>query len=124
MEGPHHRERATAPEALSRLVVDRLNAADLDGLVALYEPDALLALPGGEVAAGAVQIRAAYRQLLTEQRTYVHGDRLPPLVHGDIALTTSRLADGQVTAEVARRQPDGAWLWIIDRPALLPPGGA
>ena len=23
--------------------------------------------------------------------------------------------NGSVTAEVARRQPDGSWLWIIDR---------
>ncbi|WP_192809216.1 hypothetical protein [Actinomadura montaniterrae] len=32
------------PDDLSRLVVERLNAGDVDGLVALYEPDAVLAL--------------------------------------------------------------------------------
>jgi hypothetical protein len=30
-------------------------------------------------------------------------------------LTSTRLPDGNVTAEVARQQPDGTWLWIIDR---------
>lgn len=114
-------ESATTPDALSRLVVERLNAADLDGLVALYEPDAQLALPAGRVAVGSAQIRAAYRELLADRPRFTPGERLPPLVNGDLALTSSRLADGQVTAEVARRQPDGTWRWIIDRPALLPP---
>ncbi|PWV77157.1 hypothetical protein SAMN05421630_105375 [Prauserella marina] len=47
------RERAMRPEDLNRFVVERLNAGDVDGLVALYEPDAVLALPGGAVASGA-----------------------------------------------------------------------
>jgi len=29
------------------------------------------------------------------------------------------LADGNATVEVARRQPDGAWLWMIDQPSVL-----
>jgi len=29
------------------------------------------------------------------------------------------LANGVVTVEVARRQPDGTWLWIIDKPDVL-----
>ena len=28
------------------------------------------------------------------------------------------MADGTVTAEIARQQPDGTWLWIIDQPAI------
>jgi hypothetical protein len=28
-------------------------------------------------------------------------------------------ADVDVTAEVARRQADGTWLWVIDQPGLL-----
>ncbi|KAB2366200.1 hypothetical protein F9B16_39895 [Actinomadura montaniterrae] len=38
------RPLASLPDDLSRLVVERLNAGDVDGLVALYEPDAVLAL--------------------------------------------------------------------------------
>ena len=33
----------------------------------------------------------------------------------DLALTSTRLPDGTVTSEVARRQSDGTWLWVIDR---------
>jgi hypothetical protein len=35
----------------------------------------------------------------------------PALIFGDLALTSTRLPDGSVTAEVARRQDDGNWLW-------------
>jgi ketosteroid isomerase-like protein len=52
-------ERATHPEDLSRLIVERLNAGDVDGLVALYEPDAVLALPDGQIATGSEEIRWA-----------------------------------------------------------------
>jgi hypothetical protein len=36
----------------------------------------------------------------------------------DLALTSTRFTGG-VTAEVARRQPDGTWLWVIDQPNVL-----
>lgn len=39
---------------------------------------------------------------------------------GDLALTSTRLANGTVTVEVARRQPDGTWLWVIDQPNVTP----
>ena len=37
------------------------------------------------------------------------------MISGDLALTATRLPDGAVTAEVARRQADGTWLWVIDK---------
>src|ERR1700728_1444070 len=45
--GEQERERAVRPEDLGRFFVDRANAGDLEGLVALYEPDAVLSVPGG-----------------------------------------------------------------------------
>jgi hypothetical protein len=35
-----------------------------------------------------------------------------------LALTSTRLPDGTVTAEVARRQNDGTWQWVIDQFSL------
>jgi hypothetical protein len=40
------------------------------------------------------------------------------LCSGDIALTSSTLINGDITAEVARRQPDGSWLWVVDQFAI------
>jgi ketosteroid isomerase-like protein len=113
------RERAIQPDDLSRLIVQRLNAGDVDGVVALYEPDAVLALPDGQVATGAEEIRAVYDQLLADKPAFVPGTQRATLRCADLALTSSRLASGVVTAEVARRQPDGTWLWVLDRPNIM-----
>ncbi|MGP3921475.1 YybH family protein [Nonomuraea sp. 10N515B] len=113
------RKRAEQPEDLSRFVVERLNAGDVEGLVALYEPDAVLALPNGQVATGSREIRQAYEHLVADKPTFTPGQQQPTLQNGDLALTSVRLADGGVTVEVARRQCDGTWLWMIDQPSLL-----
>jgi len=42
------------------------------------------------------------------------------LICGDLAITSTRLPDGTVTAEVARRQTDGTWRWVIDRFSISP----
>jgi ketosteroid isomerase-like protein len=112
-------EHATHPEDLSRLVVERLNAGDVDGLTALYEPDAVLALPDGRVATGSDEIRRAYQRLVADRPQFEPGRQQPTLISGDLALTSSRLANGAVTVEVARRQPDGTWLWVLDQPNIL-----
>jgi hypothetical protein len=33
-------------------------------------------------------------------------------------MTTCTQTGGEVSVEVARRQPDGSWLWAIDQPSL------
>lgn len=115
-EGQH--EKAGRPEDLGRFFVERANAGDVEGLVALYEPGAVLALPGGAAAIGSEAIRDAYRRLLTLGRTYSAKSATAALVNGDLALTSTRIPGG-ATAEVARRQPDGNWLWMIDQPNVM-----
>ncbi len=102
MGGNGEHERAAQPEDLGRFFVERANAGDVDGLVALYEPDAVLAFPAGQVTTGSQA-----------------GGQRPALRNGDLALTSTRLAGGGATVEVARRQPDGTWLWVIDQPNVL-----
>ena len=38
---------------------------------------------------------------------------------GDLAPTSPRLAGRGTTAEVARRERDATWLWIIDQPGVI-----
>ncbi|MEU8241017.1 nuclear transport factor 2 family protein [Actinoplanes missouriensis] len=112
-------ERAASPEDLSRLIVARLNAGDVEGVVALYEPDAVLALPDGGVANGSEEIRRVFQRLLEERPAFEAGTQNPTLCAGELALTSTRLPDGTVTVEVARQQEDGTWLWSIDQPAFI-----
>jgi len=53
MNGDERREPAVQPDDLARYFVERANAGDLDGPVALYEPDAVLTFPTGHIATGA-----------------------------------------------------------------------
>jgi SnoaL-like domain len=119
MDADAEPERARQPDELSRLIVERLNAGDVEGLVALYEPDAVLALPDGRIATGAAEIRETYRRLVAGRPTFSPGTARPTLRCADLALTSSRLANGVITAEVARQQPDGTWLWVLDTPDFL-----
>jgi hypothetical protein len=46
------------------------------------------------------------------------------LRNGELALTATQVPGGAVTAEVARQQPDGTWLWVLDQPTLLRGGSS
>ena len=111
------REQAVEPEDLARLFVERANAGDADGLAELYEADAVLGFPPGQVTVGRDAIRAVCEQLVAQRPKFALEDPLPTLRHGDLALTATRPADGTGgLAQLARRQADGTWLRILDRP--------
>jgi ketosteroid isomerase-like protein len=110
----------TDPDELERLFVARADAGDLDGLLALFEPDAVL-VDGDGVARGGDGLRAALAAMLAAQDHFTLGEQRPALVAGDLALTSTLLADGALTAEVARRHPDGTWRWLIDVPDVRTP---
>ena len=112
-------EPATDPNDLEKLFIQRANAGDVEGLVALYETDATLVCDDGEVMTGLEQIREFLVRFLAGRPRLVLGTQAPALRSGDLALTSSRTADGNVTAEIARRQPDGTWLWAVDQFALI-----
>ncbi len=111
---------AEEPNDLGRFFVERANAGDVDGLVALYEPNAVLAFPLGNLATAHAEIRKVYEQFVAAAPVLLPGRQHPALVGDDLALTASTLTTGEVTVEVARRQPDGSWLWAVDQPSLEP----
>jgi ketosteroid isomerase-like protein len=117
MDGGEAAERAQQPEDLDRLFLERANAGDVDGVVDLYEPGAVLAFPPGRLATGRQAIRKVYAALLAD-RPRLTGVIRPAIRNGDIAVTSTVRA-GNATVEVARRQPDGTWLWLIDQPSVL-----
>jgi enoyl-CoA hydratase len=116
------------PMELPRLFAERASAGDLEGLIDLYEDGATLVGPDGVPAAGNQAIRERLQQLLA-MTPCITPTRSRVMVVGDIALMSGdwqmRLGgdEGAGTSlessstEVARRQHDGSWLYVIDDPA-------
>jgi ketosteroid isomerase-like protein len=113
------KERAASPEDLTRLFVARANAGDVDGLADLYEPGAVMAYPPGQETVGRAAIREVLAQMVAHVSHFEPEPPLPTVINGDLALTSTRAADGTGgRAQVVRRQADGSWLRVIDRPEL------
>jgi uncharacterized protein (TIGR02246 family) len=112
---------------LDRRFEEALNARDLDALIALYEPSAALMASPGQTVAGTAAIREALAGFVAANPTIRTSARLVAQA-GDIALIANdwTLAltgpDGKPAnmsghaVEIARRQPDGDWLFVIDMP--------
>jgi len=117
----------TTPAALMRAFTRRLNERDLDGLVALYEPDAAFEPEPGTVVHGHAEIRTALTGLLTLEPTMAT-ETVQVLESRDIALVVnewsmtgttpdgSEVRQGGRSADVVRRQTDGTWRVVVDKP--------
>ena len=117
---------ASEPEQMHSLFEQAFNAGDIDALMELYEPDAALVPQPGALAEGSDAIRESLRWFL-DRRGRISLDTKLVLGVGDLAylanrwsLTGGTMPDGSpaelgaTTAEVARLQPDGSWLYVID----------
>jgi ketosteroid isomerase-like protein len=114
--------KAWKPEDLTRLFVERANAKDAGGIAALYEEGAVMAYPPGSVTAGRAAITDLWARLLPAMPRFAPEEPLPALVSGGIALTATVARDGTgARAQVARRQPDGSWLRLLDQPEISSP---
>jgi uncharacterized protein (TIGR02246 family) len=121
----------SAPRELHAAFEAAFNRQDLEALVALYEPDAVMAQPDGSLATGPDAIRqhflgvlGANGQMAVRTRYVIESGDLA-LLSLEWKLTAGDEAMSAVTAEVARRQPDGGWLYVLDHPfASLEPDAA
>ena len=110
-------------EDFSRLLAD----GDLDGMVALYEPDATFAPQPGQSVTGRDAIREALQGFLAV-KPRMEGTIEKVLEAGDTALVANRwklsgtAPDGSpvemsaTSADVLRQRPDGSWGIVIDDP--------
>jgi uncharacterized protein (TIGR02246 family) len=118
---------ARTPADVDRLFGERVNAGDVDGVVALYEPTATLLGLDGTPATGHAAIRAAIAGLVSlAPRMTMNVGRV--VEAGDVAALyndwhmTGTGPDGKAldvrgsALEIVRRQADGRWLFVIDDP--------
>ena len=106
---------------------DAFNRGDIEALLALYAPDAVLVAQPGQQVSGTEAVRGALEGFLSLKGTMTLETRSVVVGEG-IALTRGHWAlqgtgpDGQPldmgsdSAEVWQRQPDGTWLTILDDP--------
>lgn len=115
---------ATSPEQLSALFSQAIGQGDLEAVMALYEPGAAFQPQSGEVHSGIDAIRqemAPFAAMKPDLNVEVE----KVILAGDIALVYSRWSMSKPdpgsgrTVEVARKQPDGTWLYAIDDPGTL-----
>jgi uncharacterized protein (TIGR02246 family) len=102
-----------------------VNNRDLDGLMALYADDARMVTMEGAIAEGLDAIREQWAGVLAMDGRMTVESRFA-IEMGDLALLSNMWtfsAGGEqmsgTTSEVARRQPDGSWLYIIDHPYAI-----
>ncbi|MFI5985296.1 YybH family protein [Streptomyces sp. NPDC051555] len=117
----------TDPQVIGRSFNERCNAGDLDGLLALYEPDAVMVDETGRPHRGTTELRSFFTAMLSVEPT-VRTVAATVVVHEDVAQGSTHwqldvtAPDGTVSrteghaAELLRRQPDGTWLVAIDNP--------
>lgn len=115
------------PEDMHKLFTAAFNAGNLEALLALYEPGAQLVPQPGQVTTGREAIRQALLQFLALKGTMqvttryvIRGDTIA-LLSGQWHLKGSgpdgkNIEMGGKNVEVARRQPTGEWLFVIDHP--------
>ncbi len=121
---------AQQPEDLHRLFVACVNAHDIDALLALYEQDSTVADLEGHSLQGTDNLRAFLLGFLSIVK-HINGGTRKVVVSGNVALLSSTwhavlvAHDGGTTtvtgisAEVARRQSDGTWRFLIDDPQFV-----
>lgn len=120
---------AGEPFELHQVFQDAFNSGDLETVLGLYEPDAVL-MPGpeGDPLRGLDQIRCSLEGFLELDGRLTFTPR-HWLVNGDLALASISCemhdaadADGNpvqisgVTSELLRRQPDGGWRYVVNHP--------
>src|SRR5690349_8497032 len=87
-------EKATRPEDLTRLFVERANAGDAAGIAALYEQDAVMAYPPGSQTVGRAAIQELWTEILSHEPHFEPEAPLPTLRSGELALTSTPPRDG------------------------------
>lgn len=113
------------PERMHAIFANAYNAGRIEDLIALYETDAVLVPQPGQRAVGLSTIRESLVGFVN-LKGRMQIETLSCIRSGDLALLQAKWhlsatgLDGKPlelssrTAEIARKQSDGSWLYVID----------
>jgi uncharacterized protein (TIGR02246 family) len=113
--------KAGTPEQICELFRQYMLAGDLDSLLSLYEADVAFLNQSGQVRRGWQELRAEIAPFVAAKARFDFDVR-QVVQSGDIALmhTAWNISSPQQISvyaiEVARRQSDGSWRWVIGDP--------
>ena len=114
---------ARTAEECDHLFEQHINAGNLDGLVALYEPDATFVPQEGEALHGSAAIGAALAGFVAMKPKLKMGiTRVIPvgkdlaMIYNDWTMTTGGQTGAGKAIELMRRQADGTWRFALDAP--------
>lgn len=120
------------PQKLNEHYNDLFRKGDLEGLTALYEPDAILSPAPGQELRGHDQLRGQLKNLLSlsgdltaaQQSCVQLGDLA--LLHANWHFKGKDVSGGAVemggnSLKLARKGADGNWRYVMDLPVAVPP---
>jgi uncharacterized protein (TIGR02246 family) len=112
---------AKTPEQICSLFKRYMAEGDLESLLNIYDPEAVFLSESGEVKKGRNEIReqlaplAAAKAIFDFDIKQVIRSREIALMHTKWNVSSPQ-SRSEYAIEVARRQPDGAWCWLIGDP--------
>ena len=112
---------ARSPEEICRLFQQYMAEGDIESLLSIYDPEAVFLNQSGEAKKGRHGLKQELAPLAAAKAIFNFNVK-QVIQSGDIALmhthwTVSSPEPMSVYAiEVARRQPDGTWCWLIGDP--------
>ena len=112
---------AKNPEEICSLFQRFMRQGDIDAVLSLYDPDAVFLNQRGELKKGTEALRQELAPFAASSATFEFSVK-QVIQSGDIALMHTRLNVSSTehmsvyAIEVARRQPDGTWRWVIGDP--------
>lgn len=112
---------AKSPEEICRLFQHAMAEGDLEAVLSVYDPEAVFLNQAGEITKDRDDLK---RELApqVEKKTRFDYDIRQVVQAGDIALMHTKWKVSGTppmtvhAIEVARRQPDGSWRWLIGDP--------
>jgi len=115
---------AKSPEEICRLFQQYMAEGDIDSVLSVYDPEAVFLNQLGEVKKGEAGLRQELAPFAARKAIF-NFDIKQAIQSADIALmhTEWKVSSPQQMSvyaiEVARRQPDGTWRWLIGDPFTI-----